>query len=191
MNKEFRKESEVLDKKKGRINLEIQRKSEEEENFKTKISNLKKAAKGSYSLELENTRIIYDIVSKNLTSYREAIENPYFGRIDFKEDKRIPESFYIGKHGIYDSKDGEEIVIDWRAPIADLYYSGTHGEAYYRSPEGVINGKLQLKRKFLIKEGILKDIFDEGINEIILKGENPEDENELVDEFLKINLEES
>lgn len=191
MNKEFRKESQVLDKKKGRINLEIQRKSEEEENFKTKISNLKKAAKGSYSLELENTKIIYDIVSKNLTSYREAIENPYFGRIDFKEDKRIPESFYIGKHGIYDSKDGEEIVIDWRAPIADLYYSGTHGEAYYRSPEGVINGKLQLKRKFLIKEGILKDIFDEGINEIILKGENPEDENELVDEFLKINLEES
>ena len=191
MHNEFDYEAEVLQEKKNRINIEIERKVNEEEGFKTKISDLKKAARGSYSLELENTKIIYDIVSKNLKNYSEATENPYFGRIDFKEDKRMPENFYIGKYGIYDSKDGEEIVIDWRAPIADLYYSGTQGEAYYRSPVGVINGKLQLKRKFLIKDGELKDIFDEGINEIILKGETADEENELVDEFLKINLEES
>lgn len=191
MHNEFDYELEVLQEKKNRINIEIERKVNEEEGFKTKISDLKKAARGSYSLELENTKIIYDIVNKNLKNYTEATENPYFGRIDFKEDKRMPESFYIGKYGIYDSKDGEEIVIDWRAPIADLYYSGTQGEAYYRSPVGVINGKLQLKRKFLIKDGELKDIFDEGINEIILKGETADEDNELVDEFLKINLEES
>ncbi|MDD7793024.1 RNA polymerase recycling motor HelD [Clostridium sp. 'White wine YQ'] len=191
MHNEFDYEVEVLQEKKNRINIEIERKVNEEEGFKTKISDLKKASRGSYSLELENTKIIYDIVSKNLKNYSEATENPYFGRIDFKEDKRMPENFYIGKYGIYDSKDGEEIVIDWRAPIADLYYSGTQGEAYYRSPVGVINGKLQLKRKFLIKDGELKDIFDEGINEIILKGETADEENELVDEFLKINLEES
>ena len=38
--------------------------------------------------------------------------------------------------------EGEEKVIDWRAPLADLYYSGTQGEAYYKAPIGVIEGEL-------------------------------------------------
>ena len=48
--------------------------------------------------------------------------------------------------------DGEEIVVDWRAPVADLYYSGTGGDAYYKAPMGVVEGELNLKRKFLFKE---------------------------------------
>jgi len=191
MHKDFNEEQEILKQKIHRVEREIKKREDEEEKFKDKIALLKKAAKGSYNLELENTKIIYDIVNKNLQNYRESIVNPYFGRIDFKEDKKIPESLYIGKHGIYSSEDGEEIVIDWRAPISDLYYSGTEGEAYYRSPIGVISGKLLLKRKFLIKDGDLEKIFDDGINEIILKGEEVDQENQLVDEFLKINLEES
>lgn len=183
MHKDFNEEQEILKQKIHRVEREIKKREDEEEKFKDKIALLKKAAKGSYNLELENTKIIYDIVNKNLQNYRESIVNPYFGRIDFKEDKKIPESLYIGKHGIYSSEDGEEIVIDWRAPISDLYYSGTEGEAYYRSPIGVINGKLLLKRKFLIKDGDLEKIFDEGINEIILKGEEVDQENQLVDEF--------
>lgn len=191
MHKDFNQEQVILKNKIHMIKSEIQRREEEEEKFKDKIAGLKKDAKGSYSLELENTKIIYDIVNKNLQNYKESTINPYFGRIDFKEDRKMPENLYIGKHGIYNSDDGDEIVIDWRAPIADLYYSGTEGEAYYRSPVGVISGKLLLKRKYLIKNGELEKIFDEGINEIILKGEDPNEESQLVDEFLKINLEES
>lgn len=191
MNRDFKEEQEILKNKIQKINNQIERTKEEEDEFKSKMASLRKAAQGSYSVELENTKIIYDIVYKNLQGYQEATNTPYFGRIDFKEDRKMPESLYIGKHGVYDSEDGEEIVIDWRAPVADLYYSSTEGDTYYRSPMGVINGKLLLKRKFLIKEGTLDKIFDEGINEIILKGEEPDEENELVDEFLKINLEES
>ena len=78
--------------------------------------------------------------------------------------------------------------MEWRAPVADLYYSGTGGEAYYKAPMGVFEGDLNLKRKFLYNEENLSKIFDEATNEIIINGEEGEG---LVDEFLKINLEES
>ena len=86
------------------------------------------------------------------------------------------------------------MVVDWRSPIADLYYSGVQGKASYKAPIGNIEGELLLKRKFIIKNQKLIDAFDEGINEIILNfnEENERNgENALIDEFLKINLEEN
>ena len=53
---------------------------------------------------------------------------------------------------------------------------------------GIVEGELNLKRKFLFNDENLDKIFDESTNEIIINGEEGEG---LVDEFLKINLEES
>ena len=53
---------------------------------------------------------------------------------------------------------------------------------------GVIEGELNLKRKFLYNNNDLEKIFDESTNKIII---NDAEGSELVDEFLKINLEES
>lgn len=155
-----------------------------------KIALLRKQARGKYDEELETSQRLYEITHKNLRNYNEALLQPYFARIDFREYRKDRESFYIGKFGLGDSKTGDEVVIDWRAPIADLYYSGTQGEAYYKAPVGVIDGELSLKRKFLIKGNTLEDAFDEGINEIILKNSG-EEGSALIDEFLRINLEES
>lgn len=175
---------------KRKISEMVSSQAEDEEKLLKKIGELKKASKGSYSEELETNQMLFNIVHKNLEHYKEAINQPYFARIDFREYKREKESFYIGKFGIGDPENGEEVVIDWRAPIADLYYSGTQGEAYYRAPIGVISGDLSLKRKFLFSNADIVDIFDEGINEIIVKSGLNED-SALIDEFLKINLEQS
>lgn len=155
-----------------------------------KIKDLKKAAKGSYDMELETSKTLYEITHKNLANYNEAIEKPYFARIDFREYKKDTETFYIGKIGLGDVEEGEEKVIDWRAPIADLYYSGTQGWTEYKAPIGIIEGDLSLKRKFLYKGEDIEDIFDEGINEIIIKSAG-EEGSSLTDEFLKLTLEES
>ncbi len=164
----------------------------DEKSLKKKIGDLRKASKGSYSEELETSTKLYNIIQKNVESYNEAYEQPYFARVDFREYRREKESFYIGKFGLGDIDTGEEKVIDWRAPIADLYYSGTQGEAYYKAPIGIIEGELSLKRKFLFRNREIEECFDEGINEIILKSGLGEDEGSaLIDEFLKINLEES
>ena len=167
--------------------LKIQR---DDEDLKNRIDGLRKQSKGKYNEELETKEMLYQITHKNLEKYKEAEEQPYFGRIDFREYRREKEAFYIGKFGLGDITTGDEKVIDWRSPLADLYYSGTFGDAFYRAPMGVISGDLSLKRKFLIRDGKLKDAFDEGINEIILKSSN-EEGNALIDEYLRINLEES
>ncbi len=179
-----------LKKTKEWIKSEISLISENESVIKDKIALLKKSSRGSYNEELETTEKLYEIISKNLKNYTEASKEPYFARIDFREYRKEKESYYIGKFSLGDSSTGDEIVIDWRAPIADLYYSGTEGEAYYSAPIGVVNGELSLKRKFLYEDSKLKDIFDEGINDIILQSASMDSgENALIDEFLKINLE--
>ena len=54
----------------------------------------------------------------------------------------------------------EQVVVDWRAPIADLYYEGRLGPAEYDCPEGVIKGDIKLKRQYVFDEGELKDLMD-------------------------------
>lgn len=181
-------EQEVLKEKKNLINNEINIKTKKNDELESKIASLKKDAKGKYNEELDTMEKLYNVTSSSIVNYKEAIDKPYFGRVDFRERKKDCESFYIGKIGIMDSIEAEEVVVDWRAPIADLYYSGTIGDVSYEAPDGWIDGELKTKRKFIIEDGEIKDAFDEG-NELIIKGSNG-DEN-LIDEFLKINLEES
>ena len=188
MNENLALEKEILEQKRKDILKEVEQKKKYQEEIEQKLRVVTKEAKGSYSQEKENTEKIYNLLKKEIENYEEAIKNPYFGRVDFDEKFGNQEKIYIGKKGITSTYDGEEIVVDWRAPIADLYYSGTGGEAYYRAPMGVIEGDLNLKRKFLYKYENIDRIFDEATNEIII---NSEEGSGLVDEFLKINLEES
>ncbi|GAA0126372.1 RNA polymerase recycling motor HelD [Clostridium sp. CTA-19] len=159
------------------------------EKYEEKITDLKKSSGGTYSNDLLIYENLFKFTSENVKRYEEASINPYFARIDFREKRRDTETFYIGKFGLNDEDKNEEVVIDWRAPIANLYYSGTYGESYYFSPVGIVEGELNLKRKFLLKDGSLRDAYDEGVNEIILK--NSIEGEQLTDEFLKVTLEQN
>ncbi|MCH3963881.1 MAG: UvrD-helicase domain-containing protein [Clostridium sp.] len=172
------------------IKEQIESITEDDRKLKLDIDGLRKQLKGKYNQELETKEKLYKMTQQHLEKYIESQERPYFGRIDFREYKRDEETFYIGKFGLGDVKDGDEKVIDWRSPLADLYYSGTFGDVFYRAPNGIISGKLSLKRKFLIRYGKLENAFDDAVNDIILRSSN-EEGNALVDEFLRINLEES
>ncbi len=75
-------------------------------------------------------------------------ENPYFARIDFHEDgKPFSNELYLGKTTIMDA-DKRIRAVDWRAPVASLYYENRPGPAGYACPEGKISGELLLKRQF-------------------------------------------
>ncbi|HCT64573.1 MAG TPA: DNA helicase [Lachnospiraceae bacterium] len=90
-----------------------------------------------------------------------AKNKPYFSRIDFNEEGKIEaEKLYIGKMSLLNDEDQEIVIVDWRAPIANLYYEERLGDAAYNCPEGNIKGQLTLKRQFTIEEGELKGIFD-------------------------------
>ena len=98
-----------------------------------------------------------DVKLRNLLTAR---GKPYFARIDFSEGTSNTEKLYIGKMSLVRDEDQQIIIIDWRAPVANLYYEGRLGEASYSCPDGRINGELKLKRQFSINSGKLQEIFD-------------------------------
>ena len=59
---------------------------------------------------------------KKLLDLKNIKEKPYFARIDFQANNEQKEKLYIGKLSILDSQTQEPIIIDWRAPISNLYY---------------------------------------------------------------------
>ena len=111
-----------------------------------------------------------DVKLRNLIA---AKSRPYFARIDFTENsKKNTEKLYIGKMSLIRDEDQQLIIVDWRAPVANLYYEGRLGDASYQCPDGVIDGTLNLKRQFSIDKGELKEIFDIDIttNDEFLQG---------------------
>ncbi len=88
-----------------------------------------------------------------------AAQRPYFTRIDFTEGG-IGRVYYIGRWGVMQSDSLDIVVTDWRAPVANLYYSGQIGPMRYEAPDGVIEGELTLKRQFGIEKGELISLFD-------------------------------
>ena len=90
-----------------------------------------------------------------------GLEKPYFARIDFKQaDSQDFKRYYIGKVSLLTQEDQEPLILDWRSPIASIYYEGRLGAVDYQTPTGTIQGELSLKRQFTIEKGQLLDIRD-------------------------------
>lgn len=120
---------------------------------------------------------------ERLRDLRVSRREPYFGRIDFAElGASVPTPLYIGKRGVEADGTGERLVIDWRAPVARLFYAATGGEdeTSYLSPEGEVTGEIYLKRNIVIRDSSLQRAVDS-----FVRGE----ENlSVTDEFLLYRL---
>ena len=91
---------------------------------------------------------------------RRAQHSPYFGRVDFSENGAPARELYIGRGGLYDDEAGTPVVIDWRTPIANLYYDSQLGDTQYVSQGVSYPGVLELKRTYSISDGRLQDYYD-------------------------------
>ncbi len=110
---------------------------------------------------LTNTVTLHDHMKRALERNEKAQNKPYFGRICFHDESLDKdESLYIGKGGI-SSDTTHQTVIDWRAPVANVYYENGLGQCSYQAPDGKpLNIDLQLKRTYEIEQGKLLDYFD-------------------------------
>ena len=106
----------------------------------------------------------FKFVNQDLRRAAQAVKKPYFGRIDFTDKKlKKPEAYYIGRSVIAKDPANPE-VIDWRAPIAGVYYDSNVGEATYAvKGEGRYEIDLTRKRTYEIEEGVLKDFYDSDV----------------------------
>ena len=107
--------------------------------------------------------MLYTHAAQTLKNLAAAKNKPYFTRIDFAEKGDVSRTYYIGKYGVLRSEDLEPQVVDWRAPVANLYYSGQIGPLKYSAPDGDVEGELTLKRQFGMDKGELLSIFDTDI----------------------------
>lgn len=105
----------------------------------------------------------YGQIHRQLATLSKLQNSPYFGRIDFKEDGEDTDQIYIGITSFMDKKDENFYIYDWRAPVSSVYYDYSPGEASYKTPSGIIDGELQLKRQFIIRDGSLISLFDTGV----------------------------
>ncbi len=118
---------------------------------------------------------------KKLDLIKKLYDKPYFARIDFVDQNNIYEKCYIGKIGLAD-EENKIITVDWRAPIASMYYDSNIGNASYDSPSGVINGTLQMKRQFNIENGKIlsfQDVDDASNDEMLKPYLNASADNRL------------
>jgi DNA helicase-2/ATP-dependent DNA helicase PcrA len=91
-------------------------------------------------------------------------ENPYFGKVGFTEEEDLLENLYIGRFGVTQEGRYEPIIVDWRAPVAALFYHGSLGTAVYNSPVGDIETDIKERRQFIIKKGKLQGMFDSEVD---------------------------
>ena len=132
-------------------------KIEEEEKF---IENTLDSANMNYDMENIAKGLVLQMYVDKLENIKKLKSTPYFARMDFKEKYKNQENFYIGKLSILDSKTLEPIVVDWRAPIANLYYEGKLGNASYKVLGEEISGEILLKRQYIIENKKLKKYVD-------------------------------
>ena len=100
-------------------------------------------------------------------AYRDRLKktkaSPYFARIDFlPAGEESPRDYYIGLYAFRFQR--QLYVIDWRSPVASMFYDFELGPAFYEAPQGRTEGELTLKRQFKIVNGEMEFAFDSSQN---------------------------
>ncbi|MCC0656382.1 MULTISPECIES: UvrD-helicase domain-containing protein [unclassified Clostridioides] len=90
-------------------------------------------------------------------------DSPYFARIDFQlKDEGYDSKYYIGRFAF--DYENELLILDWRSPMASMFYDCEIGPAGYNAPLGWIDGEITRKRQFKIKNGILEYVLESSMN---------------------------
>ena len=107
----------------------------------------------------------FTTIDKKLKELTILKESPYFGRVTFNDlefDQK--DTLYVGRFGVTPEGSYEPLIVDWRAPVASLFYHGSLGEASYTSPDGPIKCDIEGRRQIIVKKGELKGVFDSAID---------------------------
>lgn len=96
---------------------------------------------------------------------RKLVDAPYFGRVDFIPDGHAKgDAYYIGVHAFNEEDSQENLIYDWRSPVASMFYDYNVGRADYSAPAGVVAGEIGLKRQFKIKGQAMEYMIESSMN---------------------------
>lgn len=108
---------------------------------------------------LTNSRF-FELAQNQKEGLEAVKKKPYFARIHFQRTGEQEELLYIGKISLFHRETFEPIIVDWRSPVANVYYDGRLGEITYDVRGEEYSGHLFAKRQYKIEDGHLLDIRD-------------------------------
>lgn len=104
----------------------------------------------------------HDLEAQRLTTVELLLREPYFAKISLELVERPGKpvrDIYIGNAGISD-ENYKSLVVDWRSPVAEVYYNQDNGPTSYKVENRTINANLLVRRQFSIEKNILHNYFD-------------------------------
>lgn len=98
--------------------------------------------------------------AEKLTAIRILKPQPYFAKVVLQyRPGAAPKELYIGNAGLSDEQ-YKRLVVDWRSPVAEVYYNQADGPTSYEANGRTINVDLKLRRQFDITGNKLNACFD-------------------------------
>lgn len=109
---------------------------------------------------IDTYNIAADVTTERLHRAQLLLKQPYFAKVtlQFKPGSE-PKDIYIGNVGMTDD-DYRHSIVDWRSPIAEVYYNQDNGKTSYEANGRTIDCELKLRRQFDIERDLLKALFD-------------------------------
>lgn len=132
--------------------------------------------------EIDQMNIKQKNAENQLVKIERLLKSPYFGKVvvDFL-DNEPKESFYIGTANFTDDAD-ENLVYDWRSPIAELFYNNMIGPSSYTVRQNKIDTVIKERRQFLLERDRLVKFFDTSVaiqDDVLLEVLGQDETNEM------------
>ncbi|MGM7438800.1 UvrD-helicase domain-containing protein [Enterococcus faecium] len=132
--------------------------------------------------EIDQMNIKQKNAENQLAKIERLLKSPYFGKVvvDFL-DNEPKESFYIGTANFTDDAD-ENLVYDWRSPIAELFYNNMIGPSSYTVRQNKIDTVIKERRQFILKRDRLIKFFDTFVaiqDDVLLEVLGQDETNEM------------
>lgn len=101
--------------------------------------------------------------AEKLRSIEVLLRQPYFAKVVMQlKPGQEPKELYIGTAGISDDA-YRRLVVDWRSPVAEVYYNQENGPTSYEANGRTIHVDLKLRRQFDIEADRLNAYFDTSV----------------------------
>lgn len=132
--------------------------------------------------EIDQMNIKQKNAENQLAKIERLLKSPYFGKVvvDFL-DNEPKESFYVGTANFTDDAD-ENLVYDWRSPIAELFYNNMIGPSSYTVRQNKIDTVIKERRQFLLERDRLVKFFDTSVaiqDDVLLEVLGQDETNEM------------
>ena len=121
--------------------------------------------------ELALNAVVQHEQNTEIKQLRRLWESPYFGRMDLEFSEHDADTFYVGLRELIDTNEMKQYVIDWRSPVASIYYEDETGDVSYMAPAGEQRARLTGRKQIVINRGRLTMVLDgeEQVNDEILQ----------------------